>query len=56
MVGCSMPTRQLIPPSEKLLLTLSLCPTALQGPLELPGHLCHESVAGGEAESDRGLG
>lgn len=56
MVGCSLPTRQLICPSKKLLLTLSLYPTALQGPLELPGHLCHESVARGEAEGDGGLG
>lgn len=56
MVGCSLPTRQLIHPSKRLLLTLSLYPTALQGPLELPGHLCHEPVARGEAESDGGLG
>ena len=56
VVGYNLPTRQLTSPSKKLLLTLPLCPAALQGPLELPGHLRHESVAGGEAAGDGGLG
>lgn len=41
---------------QKALTDFVLCPTALQGPPELPGHLCHESVARGEAEGDGGLG